>query len=115
MNTAPGSSLRVTPQIILGLLIVAFGIILTLDNLDYVEAGDILRYWPLAAGGVRARQDVGHQLHLRPPLWRHHGPHRSLADGRRTLGVPIDFERWWPMILVAIGGLILFRAFRGGA
>ena len=36
-----------TPQIILGLLIVAFGVILTLDNLDYVEAGDILRYWPL--------------------------------------------------------------------
>ena len=47
MNTQPTSPLRVTPQIILGLLIVAFGIILTLDNLDYLEAGDILRYWPL--------------------------------------------------------------------
>lgn len=114
MNTLPRSPLRVTPQIILGLLIVAFGVILTLDNLEYVEAGNILRYWPLllvafglarvlssdctssrAAGGVMIIVGV----------W-------LLADD--LFGVPIDFERWWPMFLVAIGGLIVFRALRGG-
>ena len=46
MNTAPRSSLRVTPQIILGLLIVAFG-----DpdpGQPRLRRGrDILRYWPL--------------------------------------------------------------------
>ena len=29
-------------------------------------------------------------------------------------GVPIDFQRWWPMVLVAIGALILLRGLKGG-
>src|SRR5688500_4602492 len=114
MNTMPRSNFRVTPQIILGLLIVAFGVILTLDNLDYIEAGDILRYWPLLLVAFGLARIVG----------------TNCTSGRLSGGVmviiglwltadelvmfPLDFQRWWPMILVAIGGLILFRAFRGG-
>jgi|SRR5687768_2890731 len=113
MNTAPASSLRVTPQIILGLLVIAFGVILTLDNLDYLEAGDILRYWPLLLVAFGLARLLG----------------TNCTSGRLSGGVmvviglwltadelaafPLDFERWWPMILVAIGGLILFRAFGG--
>ena len=114
MNTMQTSPFRMTPQIILGLLIVAFGVILTLDNLDYLEAGDILRYWPLllvAFGLARllgtnctsGRLSGGVMVFI--GLW-------LTAD--ELVAIPIDFERWWPMILVAIGGLILFRAFRGG-
>jgi predicted membrane protein len=114
MNTMPKSSLRVTPQIILGLLIVAFGVILTLDNLEYVEAGRILRYWPLllvAFGLARALSNnctsgrVSGGIMVIIGLW-------LVADD--LWGVPIDFERWWPMFIVAAGALIVFRAMRGG-
>ena len=114
MNTMPRSSFRVTPQIILGLLIVAFGVILTLDNLDYVEAGDILRYWPLLLVAFGLARVIGTDctsgrlsggLMVVIGLW-------LMADEIFILSV--DFERWWPIILVAIGGLIVFRAMRGG-
>lgn len=114
MNTMPRSSLRVTPQIILGLLIVAFGVILTLDNLDYVEAGNILRYWPLLLVAFGLARIVGSDctsgrvsggIMVVIGLW-------LTADD--VWGVPIDFERWWPMFLVAIGGLIVLRALKGG-
>jgi predicted membrane protein len=114
MNPAANSAFRLTPQIVLGLLIVAFGVILTLDNLDYLEAGEILRYWPLllvAFGVARligtdcTSSRVSGGLMIIIGLW-------LTAD--ELLAMPIDFERWWPMILVGIGALIVFRALRGG-
>jgi predicted membrane protein len=114
MNGMRRSSRRVTPQIFLGLLIVAFGITLTLDNLDYVEAGHIFRYWPLllvAFGFARISGSdctsgrVSGGIMVIIGLW-------LTADN--VFGMPIDLERWWPMFLVAIGALILFRALKGG-
>jgi hypothetical protein len=114
MNTLPRSPLRVTPQIVLGLLIVAFGVILTLDNLDYVDAGDILRFWPLLLVAFGLARLVGSDctssrvsggIMVVSGLW-------LTADD--IWGVPIDFQRWWPMFLVAIGALIVFRALKGG-
>ena len=106
--------MRVTPQIILGLLIVAFGVILTLDNLEYVEAGRILRWWPMllvAFGLARVLNSdctssrVSGGLMMIIGLW-------LTADD--IWGVPIDFERWWPMFIVAVGAVIVYRAMRGG-
>ena len=114
MNTQPRSSFRVTPQIILGLLIVAFGVILTLDNLDYLDAGDVLRFWPLLLVAFGLARIVGSDctssrvsggIMVIIGLW-------LTADD--IWGVPIDFHRWWPMFLVAIGGLIVLRALKGG-
>jgi len=114
MNTMPKSTIRVTPQIILGLLIVAFGVILTLDNLDYVEADDILRYWPLllvAFGLARVLNSdctssrVSGGIMVIIGLW-------LTADD--LWGLPIDIALWWPMFIVAVGALIVFRAMRGG-
>lgn len=114
MNNESRSFLRITPQVILGLLIVAFGIILTADNLDYVEADDILRYWPLllvAFGLARMLNSDGSSGRLSGGLMVAVGVWLTADD---IWGVPIDFERWWPMILVAIGLLIVYRAARGG-
>ena len=35
-----------TPRIVIGLLVVAFGLALLLDNLGWMDAGEIIRYWP---------------------------------------------------------------------
>ena len=47
-------SLRITPRLIVGLAILTFGILWTLDNLGYVEAAMFLEWWPavLIALGV---------------------------------------------------------------
>ena len=114
MNTTQSSPLRVTPQIILGLLIVAFGIILTLDNLDYLEAGKILRYWPLLLVAFGLARLLGTNctsgrlsgiVMVVIGLW-------LTAD--QILVLTLDFDRWWPMILVGVGALIVYRAMRGG-
>lgn len=114
MDTMPKSSLRLTPQVILGLLIVAFGVILTADNLGYADAGDLLRYWPLllvAFGLARVlRSDctsgrASGVVMIVVGLW---------LSAENVFGFPVDFERWWPLFLVAVGFLIVLRAMRGG-
>jgi predicted membrane protein len=38
---------RVTPRLIIGLAIFAFGVLWMLDNLAYLDASQYLRYWPI--------------------------------------------------------------------
>lgn len=113
MLPQPNRSLRVTPQIILGLLIVAFGVILTADNLGYADAGDILRYWPLvlvAFGLARIFRDdcpsgrMSGGILVVVGLW---------LSGDLLFGFPLSLDRWWPLILVAVGFVILLRSVRG--
>lgn len=114
MNTMPRSPLRVTPQIVLGLLIVAFGVTLTLDNLDYIEAGHVFRYWPL----LLVAFGLARILNTDCTSGRVSGGIMVLIGAWLTAdnvyGVPIDFAQWWPMVLVVIGGLIVLRALKGG-
>jgi predicted membrane protein len=113
MNTMPRGS-RVTPQVILGLLIVAFGVALTADNLGYAEVGDLLSYWPLlivAFGLARLLRTDTTSSRTSGVLMVVVGAWLSAA---RIFNLPMDFEDWWPVILIGIGGLILFRAMRGG-
>lgn len=37
---------RITPRLIIGLAILAFGVLWMLDNLDYINASHYTRYWP---------------------------------------------------------------------
>jgi len=37
---------RITPRLIVGLAILAFGVLWMLDNLNYIDASDFTRYWP---------------------------------------------------------------------
>jgi len=109
----PRSAFRVTPQVILGLLIVAFGVLLTADNLGYAETDRVLRYWPLilvAFGLSKVMQSdttsgrvFGGGL-IVFGLW---------STAEELFGVSLDMDRWWPLFLVAFGVLILYRAVRG--
>jgi hypothetical protein len=113
VNSQPQSTLRVTPQVVLGLLIVAFGLLLTADNLEYVDAGNVLRFWPVivAAFGLAkliqsdtpSGRVVGGGL-IAFGLW---------STAEELFDVSLDLDRWWPLFLVGFGGFILYRAFRG--
>jgi predicted membrane protein len=103
------SSFRITPQFMLGLLVVAFGVLLTLDNLDIIEARYILRYWPVILviyGGMKIfLPDT-----TASRFWGMVVAFIGLALLADKLYI-FDFQLWdfWPLLLVALGGMMLWR------
>jgi predicted membrane protein len=58
-TASAGHGSQVTPRLVIGLCIMLAGFILALDNLGFVDAGSILRYWPLALIAVGITKLVG--------------------------------------------------------
>ena len=109
---------RLTGRLVFGLAVIALGAILTLDNLGYVEAGEILRWWPLlplAYGVARltgfcCRTSVGVGL-----MFTAAGVWFLLAE----LHI-IHYSLWglWPLAMIALGVSLVGRSIgrqRGGA
>jgi predicted membrane protein len=112
-SMSPKPGFRLTPQVVLGLMIVAFGLILTADNLGYADAGHILRFWPLmlvafgAAKFLQSDTTAGKVLGGVLVLFGV----GTLSE--EFIGFSFDFDRWWPLFLVGVGSLIIYRAFKG--
>jgi len=106
------SSPRITPQIVVGLAICVFGLLLTAGNLGYLDTDELWRYWPLVivAGGVskffNASTNSGRitgLVFIAVGAW-------WLAD---NLGVVhAHFWDWWPLIFVVMGLRVIFASRR---
>ena len=102
----------VTAQIVFGVLVIVLGALFTLDNLGIVEAGLILRFWPVVPlvyglfrlTGLYCCQNttVGLIFTLGGALLLLHGLHLIALD-------PWDL---WPVVLIALGVSLVSRAFR---
>lgn len=102
-------SVRITPQIILGLCVVAFGLALTVDNLGLADAGRILQYWPVGLvliGFAKALQSRTTSGRLFGAVLAFVGV-ALLADFFDVF----DLWGWWPVGLIAMGLLMISRAF----
>ena len=107
------SDFRITPQSVLGLLLLIVGVLLTLDNLDVLESERILRFWPLgivAAGLVKIAQSsetsgrtFGAVIVLVGAVW----------TGESVFDLPIDLSDFWSIGLIVLGIVIITRARRG--
>jgi len=99
---------------ILGLGVLAMGVLLTLDNLDIMEVGNLFRYWPvlLIVLGLSHLLQPGRDRRLGAGLlW--------LVIGTLLLLNTLDywtFNVWdlWPLLLVLFGGQLLWRAITRG-
>jgi predicted membrane protein len=111
MSNESRATFRLTPQVVLGLCIVAFGVALTVDNLGYADASQILAWWPLGivlVGVIKLFQSST-------------GSGRVVGGvitfvGVALLGEMLDVFRiwaWWPVALIAMGLVIVFRALGG--
>lgn len=108
------AEIRLTPRLIIGLAIMALGVLFTLDNLDVLDAELYTRFWPLAlvaVGLLKLLQGAGGSRLV--------GGLLALAGTwllLRNLGVvPYDLGDLWPLILVMVGlGLIFGGAWRRG-
>lgn len=54
--TVSEPTFRITPRLIIGIGILALGLLWTLDNMDYLNARDFTRYWPVILIAVGAVQ-----------------------------------------------------------
>lgn len=107
--TRDSRSPRFTPQIVVGLCVVAFGVALTVDNLGLADAGNILKYWPAALvliGLAKALQSRTTSGRLFGVILAFVGV-ALLSD---FLDV-FDLWGWWPVGLIAMGLLMISRAF----
>lgn len=105
----------ITPRLIVGLLVVAFGLALTLDNLGMFDAGDLIRYWPfglIAIGVAKILQDQSRSSRIGGAIFILVG---GLIAAEEFLFISIDVWRWWPLAIVFFGMLILWKAFRAAS
>jgi predicted membrane protein len=105
---------RFTPQLLIGLIIIAIGVLFTLDNLRVIDARPYLRYWPAALiligilkiwqarGGGGA---FGGLLFVVAGAW-------LLLETFRVVAVNL-FELW-PLLLVLFGASLVWRGLRRG-
>ena len=103
-----------TPHLVFGLIIIAVGILFTLDNLGLADAERYFRLWPsgvILVGLAKlwsARRGSGNAVG---------GVFFVLVGGWLQLDALdlMDRELWnfWPLILVFIGTLIVYQGIRG--
>jgi len=100
---AIGSSVK----LVIGMFVVALGVVLTLDNLDYLDAGRVLRYWPvvlIAIGLLKFPDRASRTLAIAAIA----GGTILLALNARWLSFSIG--RLWPVFLIGAGIVIVVRS-----
>jgi predicted membrane protein len=101
-------------QVVIGLLVVAFGVLFLLDNLNIIYLRHVIFFWPLAfviAGLVALCSD---------------GPRSGRISGIVLIAIGlamtlnrlgywyIGWRTFWPLVMIGLGGLILYRTTGGG-
>ena len=108
-----GCECPVGPGLIAGVIFVALGAILLLDRFGILYAHDILRYWPviliaIGVGNLLKRDCVGSRVG---------GAILTVVGGVLLLDRldlwHVRFRDLWPLVLIAIGMLLLWRAIEG--
>jgi predicted membrane protein len=104
-----GPIIPITPKLIFGLAIMALGLLFTLENLGILDADTYLRFWPVILIFV----GVVKLLDCWPRGGGCTGAFFFIAVGAGLLMSNLgwlSFDTLFPMILVAIGALIVYRA-----
>jgi predicted membrane protein len=105
---------RVTVQAIFGLMVIAVGVIFTLDNLDIIDAREYLQYWPaglVAVGLLKLYQaSRGGQGWLGGLFFVSIGAWMLIE---KIVYFRIDAREVMPLFLVFLGGYLVWRGFGG--
>ena len=103
----------VTSQVLMGVLVIAIGLLFLLDNLDIIDVHDALAFWPLIFifAGVAKLLDTttpnGYLLGIA-------GIGVGATMILHRLGVIyVSWRAAWPLVLIAVGGMVVYRAMTG--
>jgi predicted membrane protein len=108
------ASFRFTPQLFVGLIVIALGVLMTLDNLQVLEAERYLRFWPvglIALGLVKvwnSRDGMGGAF----------GGFMFVVIGtwlllEQTALVRLSFWDMWPALIVFFGLFLVWQGLSG--
>jgi hypothetical protein len=106
--------MRLSPQLVLGLCAIGFGILLTLDNLHIMHFDDVWRFWPaiLIVVGMVQILWAGSTSGLGTGAILAAAGALLLLDNLNYLR--FSFWDYWPLILVAIGASVAWQALERG-
>jgi predicted membrane protein len=112
-NENTRANMRASGQVVIGLMVVAFGVLFLLDNLNIIYLRHVIFFWPLAfvASGLVALCSDG------PRSGRITGIVLIAIGVAMTLNrlgyYFISWRTFWPLVMIALGGLILYRTVGG--
>lgn len=102
-----------TSQVLMGVLVIAIGLLFLLDNLDLIEVHEALAFWPLVFifAGIAKLLDTsspnGYLVGLA-------GIGIGTAMILNRLGIVyFSWRTAWPLILIAVGAMVVYRAVTG--
>jgi predicted membrane protein len=103
---------RFSPHLVIGIAIVILGVILTLDNMEFLEARKILHYWPgvlviLGAFMILGTRDL--QGRVSGALIAAWG---GLLLATRMGYLDFHIKNFWPLILILVGVNMALQAMR---
>jgi hypothetical protein len=108
-----GTRSHVTPQLIMGLIVILVGVLFTLDNLGVIEGHEYLHYWPVglvAVGGLKLAQSRGGPGTLTALLLIGAGTWLLLESAEV---ISVRLRDLWPLLLVFFGGSLVWQGLRG--
>lgn len=105
---------RFDGRMLFGIVLLALGVLFTLDNLNLYETDAIVRWWPvvIVLVGVAKLFGIGTTRHV---FWGG----LFTVFGTLMLGDSLDqwdFEFWnfWPLFMIFVGAMLLMRGFGRG-
>jgi predicted membrane protein len=107
------SNRSMSRQVVLGLLVIGVGVLFLLDNLAIFDFGRAIRFWPMAfivVGVIKLFDTSSSDGYLL-------GGALILAGVLMTLSrlgyIYFSWSALWPLLLIALGGSVLYRAMTG--
>lgn len=104
---------RLGARLWFGVAMLCLGVLWTFDNLGYLDADEILDWWPLVLvlfGAVKLIGVGGRSQPIAGTLWVLAGG-LLLAHNQRVL--PWGLHELWPVGLVVLGATLVWRSMRG--
>lgn len=108
-----GTTLPLTGRLIFGVVVIVLGVLFTLDNLGLLNAGDVLRFWPVALiayGVMRLLGIAGPTNVAGGTILTGIGTWLLLHNLQILTSDPWDF---WPVIMILVGFALVTRAMKG--
>ncbi|MFN3791841.1 LiaI-LiaF-like domain-containing protein [Massilia sp.] len=100
----------VTSQVVLGLLVILMGMLLLLDNLDFIDIRRVLGFWPMVfiiAGTVKLCDTQSRNSQLLGGLLAGLGVLMILD---RMDIIDFNIRTLWPLFLIGAGAFVLYKA-----
>jgi len=117
MSDLRSDGFGMAPRAVLGLIIIAVGLLLTAGNVGWLDPDEVwrvLRYWPLGLvvlGAVKIVVGRDRSSRLTGSLLAALG---LWVLAQQMYDVRIHLSDWWPILLIGFGILVISRAWRGG-